>query len=426
MADYTLKIDIDERELTAKLQRALGGARIGGGGSPTGGGGTTGFRSPANIDRFERAAKMQMLVKEKDFQARTEFWQKRSQMAQALNTQKEKEKQETIGVRAKLLGRKGRGEKLQAQLVKIAGFAAGITGIASFGKAIIDSSPLLQAMMKLFQVSIMFILRPIGDFIGFVLRPFILALLPWAVKFYKKYGGIAALETAADVVTSFGDLGAPFGTPEGNAAREANQQRLTTFLEQEIWTPLVNWWDSIWSGGSNSSGFLIIPSAFADTGEEIAKEVSLLDQFIDGMAKLGEQLTVSSTEGNLFTEVIKRIHGVISGQTTLGGFDYESGDVTDTGQGGARSDRNKSNKYVSQEVAEKLTARMGQAGFERWMESRGYAGVAAGTEGFNRDVGARGITVNVDKVDLNATDAQIGKVIREEVQNEVKKYGRRF
>lgn len=56
---------------------------------------------------------------------------------------------------------------------------------------IVDSSPILQTMLKLLQTSITFILRPIGDFIGFFLRPFLIYFLrSVAIPMYKTWGPI--------------------------------------------------------------------------------------------------------------------------------------------------------------------------------------------------------------------------------------------
>ena len=51
-------------------------------------------------------------------------------------------------------------------------------------KKALDVSPMFQAMMKLFKTTVTFILRPIGDFFGFLLKPILLLLLrnfvlPW-------------------------------------------------------------------------------------------------------------------------------------------------------------------------------------------------------------------------------------------------------
>jgi len=71
--------------------------------------------------------------------------------------------------------------------IKIAGIAAGLAAGGGLAKMIIDASPLLQAMLKLLNVGIMLILRPIGDFIGFMLRPLLIEFVKKiAVPMYKQ------------------------------------------------------------------------------------------------------------------------------------------------------------------------------------------------------------------------------------------------
>jgi len=69
--------------------------------------------------------------------------------------------------------------------VKIAGFAAMLAGGAGLGKLIIDSSPLLQAMFKIVNTGIMFMLRPIGDMFALLIRPVSIIFLKYAAGFYK-------------------------------------------------------------------------------------------------------------------------------------------------------------------------------------------------------------------------------------------------
>lgn len=61
--------------------------------------------------------------------------------------------------------------------VKIAGIGAGLAAGGGLAKMIIDSSPMLQQMLKLLNIGIMLILRPIGDFIGFMLRPMLIKFI---------------------------------------------------------------------------------------------------------------------------------------------------------------------------------------------------------------------------------------------------------
>lgn len=64
--------------------------------------------------------------------------------------------------------------------------------ITKITERIVDSSPILQTMLKLLQTSITFILRPIGDFIGFFLRPFLIYFLrSVALPMYRLFAPMA-------------------------------------------------------------------------------------------------------------------------------------------------------------------------------------------------------------------------------------------
>jgi hypothetical protein len=66
--------------------------------------------------------------------------------------------------------------------------AGAAAGGMMLGKAIIDSSPMFQQMLKLLNFGIMMILRPIGDFFGFLLRPIMIMLLrKFIIPFYQQY-----------------------------------------------------------------------------------------------------------------------------------------------------------------------------------------------------------------------------------------------
>ena len=92
------------------------------------------------------------------------------------------------------------------------GMALGAAG-AGIGLAskIIDSSPLMQQMLKLLNFGIMLILRPIGDFFGMLMRPILILLLrkfiipfyqtvyPWFMKNAKGF------EDAVDAITGGND-----------------------------------------------------------------------------------------------------------------------------------------------------------------------------------------------------------------------------
>ena len=83
------------------------------------------------------------------------------------------------------------------QLVKLAGIGAALAGGAGLGKMIVDSSPMLKSMLKLLNVGVMLILRPIGDFVGFMLRPLLL-------EFVKKVA-IPAYKSGSKLAKEWGD-----------------------------------------------------------------------------------------------------------------------------------------------------------------------------------------------------------------------------
>ena len=68
-----------------------------------------------------------------------------------------------------------------------AGIGLGAAGAGlGLGKAIIESSPLLQQMLKLMKFGFMLILKPIGDFFGFIMRPIMILLLrKFIIPFYQ-------------------------------------------------------------------------------------------------------------------------------------------------------------------------------------------------------------------------------------------------
>jgi hypothetical protein len=69
--------------------------------------------------------------------------------------------------------------------------AGALAGVGIMKKAIslgIESSPMMQQMLKLWKFGIMMIFRPIGDFFGFFLRPiFVMLLRKFIIPFYQEY-----------------------------------------------------------------------------------------------------------------------------------------------------------------------------------------------------------------------------------------------
>ena len=79
------------------------------------------------------------------------------------------------------LGGGGSQGGMMKNLGKLAGIAVGIMAIMKMvqkiSSLVVQSSPMLQGMLKLFNTSILMIFRPIGDFVGFFLRPIMIYFL---------------------------------------------------------------------------------------------------------------------------------------------------------------------------------------------------------------------------------------------------------
>ena len=97
-----------------------------------------------------------------------------------------------------------------------AGSAGVIIGIL---KKALDASPMFQQIYKLLNFGIMMILRPIGDFFGFLMRPIMIMLLrkfiiPWYTKMYPqmmKWGNEIGTKLAGALTALMnGDIGGAF------------------------------------------------------------------------------------------------------------------------------------------------------------------------------------------------------------------------
>ena len=86
----------------------------------------------------------------------------------------------------------GNQKGIMENIMKLGAIAVGVTGVLALVQKIVsmtvDASPMLQQMLKLFNFSVMLILRPIGDFFGFFLRPLIIYFLrSVALPFYREW-----------------------------------------------------------------------------------------------------------------------------------------------------------------------------------------------------------------------------------------------
>tara|TARA_R110002124_G_scaffold168177_1_gene335667 strand:+ start:371 stop:1432 length:1062 start_codon:yes stop_codon:yes gene_type:complete len=92
----------------------------------------------------------------------------------------------------------GKGDKsvLINNIKKLGIIALGVGSLVALvqkiGGMMVDSSPMLKGMLKLLNYSVMLILRPIGEFFGFFLRPIVIYFLrSVALPFYRQWLPIA-------------------------------------------------------------------------------------------------------------------------------------------------------------------------------------------------------------------------------------------
>ena len=115
------------------------------------------------------------------------------------------------------LGGGGGSSGMMKNMAKLGGIAIGIIGIQKMVKQItglvVQSSPMLQGMMKLFNTTVLMILRPFGDFIGFFLRPIMIYLLRnIALPMYQLLAPVLRQWGSSLGNTLVGFLSDPFGT----------------------------------------------------------------------------------------------------------------------------------------------------------------------------------------------------------------------
>lgn len=100
----------------------------------------------------------------------------------------EKTQKRAEGKFGKALGKLGGGKGMKIAGGIGMGAMAGGAIVKKGMQALIESSPMLKQMMKMLNFGVMMILRPLGDFFGFFLRPiFIYLLRKFIIPFYQTY-----------------------------------------------------------------------------------------------------------------------------------------------------------------------------------------------------------------------------------------------
>ncbi len=260
MVDYILKIDIDESDLIRKLKSALKKADM-----FTGGGAGSGFGAQMGGSAASAGSAKSALT-EPAMKRIAEYAEKqrsfREGQANTLLLDNELKMGRKADAHGKTMERIGAVQNNWTKkmfnigtVVKLAGLATGVAGLLQMRKMVIDSSPMLQAMLKLLNVGIMFILRPIGDFFGFVLRPLLVPFILMASKFYASRLGIIS-ETGTDVGEALIDgdiltaldrflmLG-PILFDTENAIKDLEKRKLAEEEGSTFWDDLLNIFTSV-------------------------------------------------------------------------------------------------------------------------------------------------------------------------------------
>lgn len=159
-------------------------------------------------------------------------------------------------------------------LAKLGLVVGGIKGIQGLVKMVVSSSPMLKQMLKLFNFGIMLILRPIGDFIGFMLRPVMIMLLrTFIIPFYKDF-----LPLAQDLGTFIGDAMVAFFEDPAKVIAEglAGLNKWVTDGLVSIFSGEVNWTEI---GDTIKTGMLTVLSNLpvVKIAEGIASVIKQID-----------------------------------------------------------------------------------------------------------------------------------------------------
>lgn len=240
-------------------------------------------------------------------------------------------------------------------LLKLGAIATGIgtlvMGVKKLVDFTVDSSPMLKAMLQLFNNSLMFIFRPIGDFFGFILRPIALQLLRFAIPFYKalepfaqRYGtqignlisGLLALMMdpsallkglVINVGAGIGNLTSGISTAAGNAA---------SFISSTLTSDMTSI-TSFFTKVSGNISSLITPawSLFVELFDSVKTGVSVIlkgwDSFYGIFTTLSNTVSSIITPAwNIFSSLFSSIGSVIDG-TILKGWDMFYGFFSNLG-----------------------------------------------------------------------------------------------
>jgi len=188
-----------------------------------------------------------------------------------------------------------------SSLAKMAGIALGVGTLVGL---VVKSSGILQGVFAMFQSAILLILKPIGDFIGLMLRPIMVALLTQVIiPFYKhvipwvrEYGP----KVGAEIVGAFSGGGGALGLPTFSE---------TTDFFSGMGLQIQTAWDTFTLGLTVTLG--LVPSLVFKAFTDMAIQLSQLLTSIPGVI-FGVFTTAATQLSNLLAFVPMIMWGVFS------------------------------------------------------------------------------------------------------------------
>lgn len=305
-----------------------------------------------------------------------------------------------------------------SQLMKLAGIAAGVTGILLLVKkivpAIINASPNLQAVVDIMNTMVTLILRPIGDFIGVVLRPIMIALLRNFIIPWYRINGAAAIQTGIKIGERYVDLfeklskGDILGFLFTDVGGEDLSQGFKDWWQKNITEPLEN--------------FQFFPPIWAEEPNPATKE---LDGIADSFKQANDEL--KGAGGISFSEIIRQLRDGI-----IDFFTIDENDAPQIG-GKAREDwaEKKGGKGNILSRAEFLQLRktLGPSGVASYLQEHGLSvsphttDISGGKRPSTKSVN---VTVNTDGRVNTDFERALEEKVKEVVVEHEKKWSDRY
>lgn len=251
----------------------------------------------------------------------------------------------TFGVGAKS-GSSAGGKNLFGNLAHLAKIAIGIGSAVTVLHKILDhalkASPIAQSSFKILEYAVNLILRPIGDIMGLIIRPFAIMMLRWAVPFYKKFlssestGKLLKGDIAGFIIDKLFEVpaGSPFDTLVRNINTWASSIKFPELDLSSILSPLKELKVSLPDLSKSFDSMIafkdkvlaVFPNITEIVGKTISPAMKILGNSFNWLNRMWEKVIVPAwgTLTSMFDTVKASIDDIIMPLWTgiTGGFDW--------------------------------------------------------------------------------------------------------